>query len=515
MRRRTQLDVRAIFAPEHGLRGDRPAGAAVSSYVDSQTGLPVYSLYGATRHADAAQLAGIRTLLFDIQDVGSRAYTYISTMAYAMQTARARGIAVLGARPAQSGRRRDGRRAGITAGVFVVHRALPDRHAPRNDGRRTRTAVQRSLRHRRAAARGSDARLEAFDAVARHGLRWVRTSPNVPQWQTTFVLLCTGLIDNAGINNGVGTDTPFFLAGTLGLDGNALADAMNAHRFPGRLVRGSAMVANAGFWKGRTLSGVRLSVDDPASFLPVKTSVSLLVTIRQIAPHAIVVKDPAALDRDWGTDALRLGLLHGLSTDAILAQWEFEHEQLSSVAYEVSVVCLTASTTGCIVGWSKRLGADAVKTEPEDLAVYSFDAYTGGGTPVAVALPASTREVSAVVKIARDCGQPIVARGAGTGLCGGAVPVAGGVVIGTSRMNGVLEVRRAKPASARRAGIDQPRSFSRGTLGRFVLCARSGVAKNIDHRRKHRDQCRRTALFSYGTTVNHVLGLEIVDAKAK
>jgi glycolate oxidase len=86
----------------------------------------------------------------------------------------------------------------------------------------------------------------------------------------------------------------------------------------------------------------------------------------------------------------------------------------------------------------EALGSDAVLTEPEDLAVYAFDAYTDGGVPAAVALPGSTREVAAVVKIANDCGQPIVARGAGTGLCGGAVPVAGGVVIGSSRMNGVL-----------------------------------------------------------------------------
>ena len=70
------------------------------------------------------------------------------------------------------------------------------------------------------------------------------------------------------------------------------------------------------------------------------------------------------------------------------------------------------------------LGADAVKSAPEDLRAYSFDAYTEGRLPTAVVLPASTREVSAVVKIARDCGEPIVARGAGTGLCGGAVPIA-------------------------------------------------------------------------------------------
>jgi len=89
--RNPAISVKALYAPEHGLRGDRPAGAYVPSYTDPRTGLPVYSLYGATRHPTAEMLAGVDVLLFDIQDVGSRAYTYISTMAYAMQGAAEHG----------------------------------------------------------------------------------------------------------------------------------------------------------------------------------------------------------------------------------------------------------------------------------------------------------------------------------------------------------------------------------------------------------------------------------------
>src|SRR5579863_5144229 len=82
------IRVKAIYSPEHGFRGDRNAGASVGSYIDPETHLPVYSLYGASRHPSATMLEGIDVLLFDIQDVGSRAYTYISTMAYAMQGAK-------------------------------------------------------------------------------------------------------------------------------------------------------------------------------------------------------------------------------------------------------------------------------------------------------------------------------------------------------------------------------------------------------------------------------------------
>jgi glycolate oxidase len=158
------------------------------------------------------------------------------------------------------------------------------------------------------------------------------------------------------------------------------------------------------------------------------------------------------------------------------------------------------------------LGENNVKTSVEDLAVYSFDAYTSGGIPDAVALPASTREVAAVVKIARDCGQPIVARGAGTGLCGGAVPVAGGVVVGLSRMNGLLELdvrnRRARIApglinldlsrAVRSDGLfyaPDPASQKTSTIGGNIATNAGGP------------HC-----LSYGTTVNHVIGLEVVDA---
>ena len=157
------------------------------------------------------------------------------------------------------------------------------------------------------------------------------------------------------------------------------------------------------------------------------------------------------------------------------------------------------------------LGADAVKTQPEDLSVYSFDAYTDGRTPAAVVLPASTSDVSAVVKIAREFGEPIVPRGAGTGLCGGAVPVEGGVVISFARMNRILDL----DASRRRARV-QP-----GVVNLSVTAAAAPF--NLFYAPDPSSQKTSTIggniatnaggphCLSYGTTVNHILGLEVVD----
>jgi glycolate oxidase len=157
------------------------------------------------------------------------------------------------------------------------------------------------------------------------------------------------------------------------------------------------------------------------------------------------------------------------------------------------------------------LGNDAVKTEPEDLSVYAFDAYTAGGRPAAVVLPRSTNEVSAVMKIARELGEPIVARGAGTGLCGGAVPAAGGVVVSTMRMNRILELDLANRRARVEPGLmnlDLSRSVAAEGLfyapdpsSQQISTIGGNIATNAGG-----PHC-----LSYGTTVNHILGLEVVD----
>ena len=157
------------------------------------------------------------------------------------------------------------------------------------------------------------------------------------------------------------------------------------------------------------------------------------------------------------------------------------------------------------------LGPGAVKTGAEDLSVYAFDAYSQGRLPTAVVLPSSTRDVAAAVKIAADCGERIVPRGAGTGLCGGAVPAEGGIVFSFARMNRVLELdvrnRRVKvqpglinlelSKQVAHAGLfyaPDPSSQKASTIGGNI-----GTNAGGPH------------CLSYGTTVNHVLGLEIVD----
>lgn len=315
------ISIKAIYAPEHGFRGDRGAGASVASYVDPATHLPVYSLYGASRHPSAEMLDGVDVLLFDIQDVGSRAYTYISTMAYAMQSARQfnREFWVLDRPNPIGGAIVEGPVLEPAYESFIGLYPIPMRHGM--------TVGELSTLFNERFGIGAKLRVVRMNGWRRSmiwpdtGLQWVQTSPNIPDWQTTIVYVGTGLLDNAGINNGSGYTKPFFLAGTAGIDGSKLAARLNARNLPGVWFRPAAWSPYVGFWADHELTGVELVVFAPRRFYAVRTAVEIAVAIRDLFPHAIDIKDVPGLDRDWGTDSFRQALLTGKPADAILAQW--------------------------------------------------------------------------------------------------------------------------------------------------------------------------------------------------
>jgi uncharacterized protein YbbC (DUF1343 family) len=320
MRQNPEIKLKAIYAPEHGFRGDRPAGSYVASYIDAHTNLPVYSLYGPTRHPNAEMLADVDVLLFDIQDVGSRAYTYISSMAYAMQSAKEHGkeLWVLD-RPNPVGSAVEGPVLEPAFESFIGLYPIAMRHGM--------TIGELAKMFNEHFGIGAHLRVIPMRGYVGTmiwpdtGLQWVQSSPNIPTWQTTFPYLCTGLIDNAGVNNGTGTTNPFFFAGEVGIDGSHLARTLNALDLGGVYFRAAAWSPQSGFWVGKELTGVELIVFEPRRFAPVRTAVEILAAVKRVAPPAIYVKEPASLDRDWGTASLREGLLAGESAAEITSKW--------------------------------------------------------------------------------------------------------------------------------------------------------------------------------------------------
>jgi uncharacterized protein YbbC (DUF1343 family) len=320
LRAHTHVRIKAIFAPEHGFRGDRPAGASVASYVDPETGLPVYSLYGAARHPSAEMLDGIDVMLFDIQDVGARAYTFVSTMAYAMQGAREHGkeFWVLDRPNPIGGGRIEGPVLEPAFESFIGLYPIAMRHGM--------TIGELATLYNGHFGIGAKLHVVKMRGWKRSmiwpdtGLHWVQTSPYIPTWQTTFVFLCTGLLDGAGVNNGTGFTKPFFYAGAAGIDAAEFAAHLNAQNVPGVWFRPAAWSPITGFWKGKELTGAELVVFDPRRFEPVRTSVEILVAVHALFPH-VFHAHAAQLDRDWGTASLLKGITAGKSANEIVAGW--------------------------------------------------------------------------------------------------------------------------------------------------------------------------------------------------
>jgi uncharacterized protein YbbC (DUF1343 family) len=321
--RNTNITVKALFAPEHGIRGKALAGASISSSVDAKTGLPVYSLYGKTRHPTREMLEGLDVLLFDVQDVGERAYTYISTMAYVMQAARAfdKEVWILDRPNPMGGEIVEGPVLDPAFSSFIGLYPIAMRHGM--------TVGELALLFNDRFNIGCNLRVIAMRNYRRGmlwpdtRLTWVPTSPNIPAWETTLAYPATGLGSSAGINNATGDVlpfTPFFLAGAYGLDGARFAEALNARKLEGVRFKAAAWTPRSGFWGGKTLTGVELIITDPKHFLAVRAAVEILVALRDVAPDFLHVQ-AQKLDRDWGTDTLRLGLANGMSADAIVAQW--------------------------------------------------------------------------------------------------------------------------------------------------------------------------------------------------
>ncbi len=283
----------ALFGPEHGLRGTAEAGARVTSGRDAQTGAPVYSLYGATRKPTRAQLDGLDALVFDVQDVGARFYTYISTMGLAMQAAADAGIPfVVLDRPNPLGDRVEGWTMEPTHTSFVGMYPIPITHGM------TVGELARMIR-----GEGWLDGLEALDlrVVAMEGYRrgmpwedaalpWVPPSPNVPDVETARVYPGIALFEGTTASEGRGTETPFLVFGAPWLDADALLAQIEAEgvaaepvAFTPRDLPGRATNPKH---EGRTVHGLRLTVTDPSAFEPVRLGAALLREVYRLAPEA-------------------------------------------------------------------------------------------------------------------------------------------------------------------------------------------------------------------------------------
>jgi uncharacterized protein YbbC (DUF1343 family) len=329
------LTLAAILAPEHGFRGAVEAGAKVSDGRDEKTGVPVLSLYGATRKPTPAMLKGLDILVFDIQDIGVRFYTYISTMGLAMQAAAEAKIPFLVLdRPNPLGGEYV---AGFTMEKsyvsFVGQFEIPQVHGLTVGELANMIRGEKLL----SGLDKLDLRILAMDGWKRSmrwpetGRAWVRTSPNIPTFITALVYPGVGLVEGIPANEGRGTDTPFLQLGAPWLDGKRLAARMTAAKLPGATFaaveytpRPLPGVANSPRFEGKRVSGLRITVTDHKAYRPLDVGAHFLsgLAAEAKASGTELFDKTAMFDRLAGTRRLRALLEKGASGSEIISAYE-------------------------------------------------------------------------------------------------------------------------------------------------------------------------------------------------
>ncbi|MEJ2679292.1 MAG: DUF1343 domain-containing protein [Gemmatimonadota bacterium] len=320
--RHPDVNLVALYSPEHGIRGQARGGAAIASTTDSATGLPIHSLYGATRVPTRAMLQGIDVLLFDIQDIGARYYTYVWTMAHAMEAAARDSLTfvVLDRPDPIGGVLVQGDVQDSAHLTFVGLYPVPMRHGL------TAGELARLLN----GAYGIGARLVVVpmkgwnrsDWYDDTGLPWIVPSPNMPDLASATHYPGTCLFEGTNLSVGRGTDRAFQQIGAPWLDNQAIARAMNARNLPGvrfEAVEFTPVHPGDGKYDGQLVRGVRLTATDRTVYDPTRTAVALLVEIHRRQPDRFEWR--ATFDRLAGNDRLRRMVNAGATMEEITAPW--------------------------------------------------------------------------------------------------------------------------------------------------------------------------------------------------
>jgi uncharacterized protein YbbC (DUF1343 family) len=335
------VDLRAVFGPEHGFRGTAQAGRAERTTIDRRTGLIVYNLYGLTSAsmADVFDRTGVDTIVFDIQDVGARFYTYVWTLYDVMAAAAATGrrVVVLDRPNPLGGRRVAGPvlRPGLETAVGRA--PIPQQHGM-TVGELARLLATEFL----PGGRRLELHVVTMTGWRRDrpgdmgGLLWVAPSPNLPTVTSALVYVGTCYFEGTNLSQGRGTTQPFELIGAPYVDQRWTA-ALRAARLPGAAFREAAFSPTSAAYSGQVCRGVQIYVTDPVAFDAVRTAVTMLTTLHTLyadfqwrydTGDAI---DPYWIDKLSGSTAVRTGVDAGDAPERIVASWSSELESFAPI----------------------------------------------------------------------------------------------------------------------------------------------------------------------------------------
>ena len=321
----------ALFGPQHGFHADVQDNMVETSHArHPRLGVPIYSLYSDTREPTAAMLDGLDLLVIDLQDVGTRVYTYIYTMANCLRAARRHGVRVIVCdRPNPiGGEAVEGPLLDPAFASFVGQFPIPLRHGM--------TIGELARLFNQEFGIGADLEVVPLRGWSRShyqdeaGAPWVIPSPNLPTLDSALVYPGMVLLEGTTLSEGRGTTRPFELVGAPGIDPAALARALDALGLQGVHFRPATFEPAFQKHAGRPCGGCQIHVTDRRAFRPVLTAAAVIGTCRQVAPVAFAWRRPPyeyehermPIDILAGSDALRRALDADRAAPEIAADWE-------------------------------------------------------------------------------------------------------------------------------------------------------------------------------------------------
>jgi uncharacterized protein YbbC (DUF1343 family) len=288
-----RINLTSLFGPQHGIRGETQDNMIEwQTFRDKRTGLPAYSLYGETRKPAPEMLADVDVLVFDVQDVGTRVYTFIYTMALAMEAARECGkrFVVLDRPNPINGIQIEGNIHEPEFHSFVGMFPIPMRHAM--------TVAELASMFNREFGIGCE-----LDVVEMEGWRramwheetrlpWVMSSPNIPTVETAVVYPGSVMIEGTTISEGRGTTRPFEIIGAPYIEPQELIGRLKTDNLPGVIFRPVHFEPTFHKFKGKLCGGVQIHVIDRSQFKPVITAISIIRAVRHLYPEQFGWKQP-------------------------------------------------------------------------------------------------------------------------------------------------------------------------------------------------------------------------------
>jgi uncharacterized protein YbbC (DUF1343 family) len=324
------VQLTALYGPEHGLRGAAEAGVQIASTVDSATGVPIFSLYGETRVPTPQMLENIDVLLYDIQDVGARVYTYEWTMVLAAEAAAKVGkpfIVLDRPDPVRADRVEGGVLRPQFASFVGLH-PVPIRYGL-TPGELLRYLVGTGrVKANVTVVPMANYRRDMWYEDT--GIPWVRPSPNLRDMDATILYTGTVFFEGTNLSEGRGTDKPFRVVGAPWLtDAGAIARELNAQRLPGvRFDSTSRTIAEGMKHGGLTIPMIEVILVDRNRVVPVKVGARMLQTIHARHPNEWQWR-VGSIDRLSGSDELRAAVETG-TVDELLAKWELEAKDFAT-----------------------------------------------------------------------------------------------------------------------------------------------------------------------------------------